>query len=79
MQEVVDLAGGTSMRVTVARWLTPNGKNLGKEGVHPDIVVEVPKTPAETPRPPVGAAWDWKPDVQLSAAVDVLLGKRKVK
>lgn len=40
VQEVFDLAGGTSIRITTARWLTPNGKDLGKEGVHPDIEVD---------------------------------------
>ncbi|MBT5468197.1 S41 family peptidase [Candidatus Peregrinibacteria bacterium] len=40
VQEVFDLPGGTSIRITTARWLTPSGKDLGKEGVHPDIVVE---------------------------------------
>jgi carboxyl-terminal processing protease len=40
VQEVLDLPGGSSLRVTTARWLTPKGKNLGKEGVKPDIVVD---------------------------------------
>lgn len=73
VQEIVDLPGGASLRVTVAQWLTPSGKNLGKEGVHPDVVVEPPKTPPEPL--PVGAPWDWKTDVQLSAAVGVFLKK----
>lgn len=40
VQEVIDLPGGSSLRVTIARWLTPNGRDLGKEGVVPDIVVD---------------------------------------
>ncbi|MDP7477401.1 MAG: S41 family peptidase, partial [Candidatus Peribacteraceae bacterium] len=40
VQEVFDLPGGTSIRITTARWLTPDGKDLGKEGVSPDIEVE---------------------------------------
>ncbi len=40
VQEVIDLPGGASLRVTIARWLTPNGLNLGKKGVTPDIVVK---------------------------------------
>lgn len=72
VQEVVDL-GGASLRVTVARWLTPKGRNLGKEGVHPDITVDMPKQdPAEGQTSTVGE----KPDPQLDAAVEALLKRR---
>ncbi len=40
VQEVFDLPGGSSLRVTVARWLTPNGMDLSKEGIAPNIVVD---------------------------------------
>lgn len=40
VQEVMDLPGGSSLRVTVAKWLTPSGKDLSADGVHPDIEVE---------------------------------------
>ncbi len=40
IQEIFELPGGSSLRVTVAKWLTPNGKDLGKEGVYPDIEIE---------------------------------------
>jgi carboxyl-terminal processing protease len=76
VQEVVDLPGGSSLRVTVARWLTPSGKNLGKDGVHPDITVEAKKLDPAAKPPEVGAPWDWKGDPQLAAGVDVLLGKK---
>jgi len=39
VQEVLDLPGGSSLRVTVAKWHTPNGKDLSKEGVKPDIEI----------------------------------------
>ncbi len=74
VQEVLDLPGGASLRVTVARWLTPKGKNLGKEGVHPDVDI-APRKPTDTP-PDVGAPWDWKIDPQLTAGVEVLLGRK---
>lgn len=45
VQEVIDLPGGSSLRVTTARWLTPNGKDLSKEGVTPDVLVE--RTPEQ--------------------------------
>lgn len=40
VQEVFDLPGGTSIRITTAKWLTPAGRDLGKEGIMPDIEVE---------------------------------------
>lgn len=40
VQEVIDLPGGSSLRVTIARWLTPGGHDLGKKGVTPDLVVD---------------------------------------
>lgn len=45
VQEVIELPGGSSLRVTVARWVTPNGRDIGKEGIMPDIVVE--RTPEQ--------------------------------
>ncbi len=40
VQEIIELPGGASLRVTVAHWLTPAGQDLGKKGVTPDIVVD---------------------------------------
>lgn len=46
VQEVIDLPGGSSLRVTIARWLTPNGTDLGKVGVTPDVVIDMTKDDA---------------------------------
>ncbi|MDP7247188.1 MAG: S41 family peptidase [Candidatus Peribacteraceae bacterium] len=40
VQEVFDLPGNASVRMTIARWLTPDGNDLGKGGVYPDIEVD---------------------------------------
>jgi carboxyl-terminal processing protease len=40
VQEVLELAGGSSLRVTVARWLTPSGHDLGKKGITPDVIID---------------------------------------
>lgn len=40
VQEIIELPGGSSLRVTTAHWLTPSGHDLGKKGVMPDIVVD---------------------------------------
>lgn len=41
VQQLVDLADGAQLKVTIARWYTPNGKNINKEGVNPDKVVTI--------------------------------------
>lgn len=40
VQELVELDGGASLKVTVARWLTPNGTSISEGGLAPNIVVE---------------------------------------
>ncbi|MEO7905035.1 MAG: S41 family peptidase [Candidatus Saccharimonadales bacterium] len=39
VQKVLNLGAGTQLKVTIARWYTPNGKNITKEGIKPDKVV----------------------------------------
>jgi len=41
VQELVRLDGDTSLKVTVARWLTPNGKSISDGGLSPDIEVDL--------------------------------------
>lgn len=45
VQELVTLDDGSSLKVTVARWLTPNGTSISLAGLTPDIVVE--RTPED--------------------------------
>lgn len=40
VQELVDLTPETSLKITVARWLTPNGKSISEKGIVPDVIVE---------------------------------------
>lgn len=41
VQELVPVTKDTSLKVTVARWLTPNGNSISDNGVVPDIVVSM--------------------------------------
>ena len=41
VQELEHLKGGSSLKVTVAKWLTPSGVCINKEGLEPDIDVEL--------------------------------------
>lgn len=40
VQEVVSFPDGSSLRVTVAKWYTPNGRSISDGGITPDKVVE---------------------------------------
>ncbi len=41
VQEFSTFKGGDVLKVTVARWYTPAGKNIDKEGIEPNIKVEL--------------------------------------
>lgn len=40
VQEVQDLADGSSLHVTIAKWKTPNGNWIHKNGIKPDVEVK---------------------------------------
>ncbi len=40
VQEFIKLDDGSSLRVTVAKWFTPNDRNINEEGIEPTVVVE---------------------------------------
>ena len=41
VQELVNITSNTSLKVTIAKWLTPNGHSISEQGIVPDYVVEV--------------------------------------
>lgn len=43
VQELVDITSETSLKVTVARWLTPKGRSISETGIEPDY--KVSRTP----------------------------------
>ncbi len=45
VQELVDIDGGSSLKVTIARWLTPNGTSISDGGLIPTITIE--RTPED--------------------------------
>lgn len=40
VQQLIELPGGAQLKVTVARWFTPKGKNISETGITPGTVVE---------------------------------------
>jgi carboxyl-terminal processing protease len=63
VQELVNITSDTSLKITVARWLTPSGDVIPHDGIAPDIEVKVTEEDVD--------AGD---DPQLERAVDLLLG-----
>lgn len=41
VQEIIDLAGGAQLKVTVAHWFTPKGRGIDKKGIAPDAEVKM--------------------------------------
>lgn len=62
VQELVDLPNGAKLKVTAARWYTPNGKNIGEDGIAPDIKVILSENDIKNDN-----------DTQLQKALDSLL------
>jgi carboxyl-terminal processing protease len=62
VQELIPLRGDTAVKVTIAKWITPSGKNLNHEGLEPDIKVELTEDDFAAQRDP-----------QMDAAVAELL------
>ncbi len=40
VQDYEMLSDGSALKVTVAEWYTPNGKNINEQGIQPDVVVK---------------------------------------
>jgi carboxyl-terminal processing protease len=64
VQELINLADGASLKVTIAKWYTPNGVNISESGIKPDIEVPVATT---TPKGFKGVY-----DAQMIKAVQVV-------
>jgi carboxyl-terminal processing protease len=47
VQTILPIGNGTAIKLTTARYFTPNGRSIQAKGIEPDIVVEDPTMPAE--------------------------------
>lgn len=52
VQKVENLPGGSELKVTIARWYTPKGANIDKQGIIPDEKVEISDNDAKASRDP---------------------------
>ncbi len=64
VQDLTDLADGSSVKLTIAKWLTPNGSSIDGKGIEPDVIVEL-----------TDADYDANRDPQLDKAKELLKKK----
>lgn len=72
VQTIFPLGGGTSVKLTTAKYLTPNKVDIHKKGIEPDVKVELIKGQPATITPT-----DTNFDPQLQKALQTLQGKLK--
>jgi carboxyl-terminal processing protease len=61
VQELVSITDDTSLKVTIAKWLTPNGVSISEKGLDPDVEVKFTEKDLEK-----------KIDPQMDKAVEIL-------
>ncbi len=61
VQQPEDFSDGSGLHLTIAKWLLPNGKNIHKEGIVPDVEIKEATDSGDI-------------DLQLEKAKEVILG-----
>ncbi len=62
VQELIDITSDTSLKITIAKWLTPNGNSISHQGIKPDVEVELDEEAYKKD----------KTDTQLNKALEIL-------
>jgi len=65
VQEMEELSGGSFLKITVAKWLTPKGDSISDKGLEPDVKVELTEEDYTNDKDP-----------QLDKAIEVIKGIR---
>ncbi|MBI3633730.1 MAG: S41 family peptidase [Candidatus Vogelbacteria bacterium] len=52
VQELVPVTSNSFIKITIARWLTPNGNSISEKGLTPDILVAITKDDIKVGRDP---------------------------
>ncbi|MCK5415984.1 S41 family peptidase [Candidatus Parcubacteria bacterium] len=67
VQSLENLSDGSSLKITVAKWLTPKGRSINDEGITPDIIIDYTLEDYEEDREP-----------QMNAAIKILNGENVI-
>lgn len=66
VQSVFDLQDGTALKLTTAKYYTPNGNDIHKIGITPDVEIDLPEELKSE------VSLSFEEDVQLQKAIEVL-------
>ena len=61
IQEVMELRGGSTIKITIAKWLTPKGISISETGLDPDIQIEI-----------TDEDYEQEKDPQLNKAIEII-------
>lgn len=68
VQQVIPLTDGSAVKLTIAKYFTPNGNDIHEKGIEPDVTVELPEELEYEPVIPE------EQDTQLQKAIEILNG-----
>jgi carboxyl-terminal processing protease len=63
VQNTITLNDGSELRVTIARWYTPNNNTIDSQGITPDVLV------------PLEGEFGTESDSQIQQAIEYLLSE----
>ena len=72
VQSVRPLGDGSGLAVTIAKYLTPNGTDINKEGIPPDVIVDLDEAQIEELYSQGAAKLGTPEDPQFTKALDIL-------
>ncbi len=61
IQEAMELRGGSTIKITIAKWLTPKGISISETGLDPDIQIEI-----------TDEDYEQEKDPQLDKAIEII-------
>ena len=64
VQKLISLKDGSSIKLTVAKWFTPNGNSIEGDGITPDVVVDITEEDYNSYKDP-----------QMEEAIKIILNK----
>jgi len=68
VQSVRNLQDNSAVLLTIAKYQTPNGRDISKVGIQPDVLVEIPTKEVEA----IATGEDTEKDLQLDRAIELI-------